>query len=53
MPAGITFDTSLAMVEAALMGAGVALAPPALFGRISPRGAVQPFGAAVDLGRYC
>lgn len=53
MPAGITFDTSLAMVEAALMGAGVALAPPALFGRHLAAGTlVQPFGAAVDLGRY-
>lgn len=53
LPAGITFDSSLAMVEAALGGAGVALAPPALFERHLRSGAlVQPFEIGVDLGNY-
>ncbi|RIY02589.1 LysR family transcriptional regulator [Aureimonas flava] len=53
MPGGITFDSSLAMVEAALGGAGVALAPPALFGRHLRSGTlVQPFPIGVDLGGY-
>ncbi|MBB3936752.1 LysR family transcriptional regulator [Aureimonas phyllosphaerae] len=53
LPGGIVFDTSLAMVEAALMGVGVALAPPALFDRHLVAGTlVQPFADVVDLGRY-
>ncbi|MES2174429.1 MAG: LysR family transcriptional regulator [Pseudomonadota bacterium] len=50
---GPLFDSSILMVQAALRGLGVALAPPALFeadlraGRL-----VQPFETSVDLGGY-
>lgn len=49
----IVFDSSIAMVEAALQGAGVALAPPLMFSRQLSSGAlVQPFDTAVSLGGY-
>lgn len=50
---GPVFDSSILMIQAALRGMGVALAPPLLFeadlraGRL-----VQPFAASVDLGGY-
>jgi LysR family transcriptional regulator of beta-lactamase len=47
------FDTSLAMVEAALLGAGVALAPPSMFEAVLAGGRlVQPFATTVPIGRY-
>jgi LysR family transcriptional regulator of beta-lactamase len=49
----IVFDTSLAMIEAVLQGAGVALAPPMMFQRYLAEGEiVQPFGATVSMGSY-
>ncbi|WP_311065871.1 LysR family transcriptional regulator [Halomonas sp. DWK9] len=49
----IVFDSSIAMVEAALQGAGVALAPPLMFSRQLNSGAlVQPFDTTVSLGGY-
>jgi LysR family transcriptional regulator of beta-lactamase len=45
---GPVFDSAALMVEAALAGHGVALAPAILFeGR-----AVRPFAAEIDLGGY-
>ncbi|SER98573.1 LysR family transcriptional regulator, regulator of gene expression of beta-lactamase [Vreelandella subterranea] len=53
MSKSIVFDSSIAMVEAALQGAGVALAPPLMFPRQLSSGAlVQPFNTAVSLGGY-
>lgn len=50
---GPVFDSSLAMAEAALQGAGVALAPAAMLGRLIDDGAlVRPFGIEVSTGRY-
>jgi LysR family transcriptional regulator of beta-lactamase len=50
---GPVFDSSLAMAEAALQGAGVALAPPSMLGRALDDGAlVRPFGVEVTTGRY-
>lgn len=49
----IVFDTSLAMMEAVLQGAGVGLAPPLMFSRLLTTGAVvQPFKTSVALGSY-
>ena len=49
----IVFDSSIAMVEAALQGVGVALAPPLMFSRQLSSGAlVQPFDTTVSLGGY-
>ena len=49
----IVFDSSIAMVEAAMQGVGVALAPPLMFSRQLNSGAlVQPFDTAVSLGGY-
>jgi LysR family transcriptional regulator of beta-lactamase len=49
----IVFDTSLAMMEAVLQGAGVGLAPPLMFSRLLRSGAVvQPFATSVALGSY-
>ena len=49
----IVFDTSLALVEAVLQGAGVGLAPPSMFSRLLSSGAiVQPFRTSVALGSY-
>lgn len=51
--AGIVFDTSLGMMEAALQGLGVALAPPSMFSRHLASGAiVQPFPVTISLGNY-
>lgn len=53
MSKSIVFDSSIAMVEAALQGAGLALAPPLMFPRqLSSGGLVQPFNTAVSLGGY-
>ncbi|MGP9764679.1 LysR family transcriptional regulator [Halomonas sp. AOP13-D3-9] len=53
MTNSIVFDSSIAMVEAAIQGAGVALAPPLMFPRQLSSGAlVQPFDTAVSLGGY-
>lgn len=49
----LVFDSSLAMMEAAVQGAGVALAPPLMFGRQLRQGAIcEPFDAALSLGGY-
>ncbi|WP_152047374.1 LysR family transcriptional regulator [Aureimonas psammosilenae] len=49
----IVFDSSLAMMEAAVQGAGVALAPPLMFARQLDAGAiVRPFAAETVLGGY-
>lgn len=49
----IVFDSSLAMMEAALQGAGVALAPPLMFSRHLLAEAIrQPFGITVTMGSY-
>ncbi|WP_421368346.1 LysR substrate-binding domain-containing protein [Agrobacterium tumefaciens] len=51
--AGIVFDTSLGMMEAALQGLGVALAPPSMFSRHLASGTiVQPFPVTISLGSY-
>lgn len=51
--AGPQFDSSVLMVQAALLGSGVALAPPAMFRRELAAGRlVQPFALEVDVGRY-
>ncbi|MCA2371319.1 LysR family transcriptional regulator [Agrobacterium genomosp. 3 str. CIP 111-78] len=51
--AGIVFDTSLGMMEAALQGLGVALAPPSMFSRHLMSGAIiQPFPVTISLGSY-
>ncbi|KQV36650.1 LysR family transcriptional regulator [Rhizobium sp. Root73] len=50
---GIMFDSSLAMIEAALQGAGVALAPPLMFQRQLTMGSLQqPFDVFVSRGSY-
>ncbi|MFQ3788939.1 LysR family transcriptional regulator [Halomonas sp. A29] len=50
---GVTFDSSLAMMEAAVQGAGVALAPPRMFARQMSSGEiVQPFDIHAALGSY-
>ena len=50
---GIVFDSSLAMMEAALQGAGVALAPPQMFSRQLASGAIQqPFEIFTGVGSY-
>ncbi|WP_338808958.1 LysR substrate-binding domain-containing protein [Agrobacterium leguminum] len=51
--AGIVCDTSLGMMEAALQGLGVALAPPSMFSRHLASGAIiQPFPVTISLGSY-
>ncbi|MBX5159830.1 LysR family transcriptional regulator [Rhizobium sp. NZLR8] len=51
--AGIVFDSSVGMMEAALQGLGVALAPPSMFTRHLSSGAIiQPFATAISLGSY-
>jgi LysR family transcriptional regulator of beta-lactamase len=51
---GPVFDASLTMVQAALQGEGVALAPPAMFHRqLSEGSLVQPFAISVSTGAYC
>jgi LysR family transcriptional regulator, regulator of gene expression of beta-lactamase len=50
---GPVFDSSLAMAEAAMQGAGVALAPASMLGRAIDDGAlVRPFALEVATGRY-
>ncbi|MGF6109950.1 LysR family transcriptional regulator [Pseudomonas sp. ADAK2] len=52
-PRSIVFDSSLAMMEAALQGAGVALAPPLMFARQLAAGAIeQPFAIHITTGSY-
>ncbi|MDP9807835.1 LysR family transcriptional regulator of beta-lactamase [Rhizobium tibeticum] len=49
----IVFDSSLAMMEAALQGAGVALAPPLMFSRhLLAETIRQPFEITVTMGSY-
>ena len=49
----IVFDTSLAMLEAARQGAGVALAPAAMFHSMLAREDIrQPFATEIDNGSY-
>jgi LysR family transcriptional regulator of beta-lactamase len=50
---GIVFDSSVLMIEAAIQGAGVALAPPLMFGRqLAARALEQPFPIYVSKGCY-
>lgn len=50
---GIVFDSSLAMMEAALQGAGVALCPPLMFSRHLAGGEIrQPFDIHASMGSY-
>ncbi|WP_114395278.1 LysR family transcriptional regulator [Oleisolibacter albus] len=50
---GPVFDSSWVMVEAALQGHGVALAPVLMFSRLLEQGQlVQPFPVGVGSGRY-
>lgn len=50
---GIVFDSSLAMMEAALQGAGVALCPPLMFSRLLANGSIrQPFDVHTSMGSY-
>ncbi|HZC15857.1 MAG TPA: LysR family transcriptional regulator [Caulobacteraceae bacterium] len=50
---GPVFDSLSLMVQAALLGAGVALAPPSMFGReLHARQLVQPFPVLADVGSY-
>lgn len=50
---GPLFDASTLMVQAAMAGEGVALAPPAMFVRELQQGRlVQPFALEVDVGGY-
>lgn len=50
---GPVFDSSILMVQAALRGLGIALAPPLLFEADLQAGRlVQPFATSVDLGGY-
>ena len=49
----IIFDSSLAMMEAALQGTGIALAPPLMFSRQLAAGAIeQPFAIGITTSRY-
>jgi LysR family transcriptional regulator, regulator of gene expression of beta-lactamase len=50
---GVVFDTSLAMVEAAIQGHGIALAPATMFTRpLDQHALVRPFPLEVSSGRY-
>lgn len=52
-PRGPQFDASVLMVQAAMAGAGVALAPASMFRRELASGRlVKPFTSEVDVGRY-
>ncbi|BAQ81998.1 MULTISPECIES: LysR substrate-binding domain-containing protein [Pseudomonas] len=53
LPQSVVFDSSLGMLEAALQGLGVALAPPLMFARQLASGAVvQPFDIGIVTGSY-
>jgi LysR family transcriptional regulator of beta-lactamase len=50
---GPVFDSLSLMVQAAIEGAGVALAPPVMFGReLHARQLVQPFAVLAEVGSY-
>jgi len=50
---GPVFDSLSLMVQAALQGAGVALAPPSMFGReLHARQLIQPFPVLAEAGSY-
>jgi LysR family transcriptional regulator of beta-lactamase len=50
---GMVFDSSVLMIEAALQGAGVALAPPLMFSRQLAAGELeQPFPIWISKGSY-
>lgn len=50
---GPMFDSSTTMVQAAMMGEGVALAPPAMFARqLREERLSQPFALEIDVGSY-
>lgn len=50
---GFVFDSSWVMVQAAMQGDGVALAPPAMFRpELADGRLVQPFETEVDVGAY-
>ena len=50
---GMVFDSSVLMVEAAMQGAGVALAPPLMFSRQLASGEIeQPFPIYISKGSY-
>jgi LysR family transcriptional regulator of beta-lactamase len=50
---GMVFDSSVLMVEAAIQGAGVALAPPLMFSRQLSAGTIeQPFPIYISKGSY-
>jgi LysR family transcriptional regulator of beta-lactamase len=52
-PQSIVFDSSLAMMEAALQGGGVALAPPLMFARqLAAEVICQPFAVEITTGSY-
>ena len=52
-PQSIVFDSSLAMMEAALQGAGVALAPALMFSRQLESDVIrQPFEVGITTGSY-
>lgn len=52
-PRGPLFDASAIMVQAAMVGEGVALAPPSMFQRELRQGRLaQPFALEVDVGGY-
>ncbi|MES2951879.1 MAG: LysR family transcriptional regulator [Pseudomonadota bacterium] len=52
-PRGPLFDASAIMVQAAMFGEGVALAPACMFVRELQQGRLaQPFGVEVDVGGY-
>ena len=53
VPRSIVFDSSLAMMEAALQGVGVALAPALMFSRQLESDAIrQPFNVGISTGSY-
>lgn len=53
VPRSIVFDSSLAMMESALQGLGVALAPALMFSRQLQSDAVrQPFDVGISTGSY-
>ena len=53
VPGGIVFDSSLAMMEAAVQGAGVALAPVRMFSRqLAAEQIRQPFAVGITTGSY-